>query len=196
MTNNIIEDLVSAIAKLPGLGPRVARRIVLNLAKNKDKTLANLIYNLENVRDNVFDCKICGNLDAGKICSICLDENRDNSIICVVEEVADLWAIERANNFKGKYHILGGNLSATSGKTIEDLAIDSLFNKLHNNSEIKEVIIATSATLDGQSTAHFIEEMLKDFNINVTRLSYGIPMGSELDYLDDGTISIAFKARK
>lgn len=195
MKNNIIDDLVSNIAKLPGLGPRVARRIVLNLAQNKDKSLTNLIDGLQNIKDNIHNCKLCGNLDSGEICHICLDENRDNSIICVVEEVADLWAIERVNNFRGKYHILGGNLSATQGKTIEDLTIDKLLQKVQNNSEIREIIIATSATLDGQSTAHFLQEMFKDFEVKVTRLSYGIPIGSELDYLDDGTIAIAFKAR-
>ena len=195
MQNSTIENLVKKIAKLPGLGPRASRRIVLNLALNKEKTLNSLINSLQELRDNVFQCQNCGNIDEGKICNICLDNKRDNSIICVVEEVADLWAIERSKNYKGHYHVLGGNLSAMSGKTIEDLNIENLEEKLKNNDNIKEVIIATSATIDGQTTAHYLSDLLKNYNAKTSRLSHGIPVGSELDYLDDGTISIAFKTR-
>ncbi len=194
MEKSLIENLSKIISKLPGLGPRVAKRIILNLANNKEKSLLPLIENLQNLFDKIHNCEICGNLDEGRVCKICSNPNRDEKIICIVEEVADLWAIERAENYKGLYHILGGNLSAISGKTVEDLNLDKLYARVKNES-VKEVIIATSATLDGQTTAHFIAENLKDYNIMISRLAYGIPVGSELDYLDEGTISIAFKTR-
>ena len=199
MTNSI-DNLSKIISKLPGLGPRIAKRIVLNLANNKEKTLLPLISSLQNLYDKIQQCHNCNNLDEGEICQICLDEKRDKSIICVVEEVADLWAIERSGDFKGLYHILGGNLSAMSGKTIDDIDINGLFNRIKKSKEeqdnaITEIVIATSATMDGQTTAHFLQESLNEFNVKITRLAYGIPVGSELDYLDDGTISIAFKSR-
>lgn len=193
MEKSLIENLSKIISKLPGLGPRIAKRIVLNLANNKEKSLLPLIASLQALNDRIHNCEICGNLDEGDICAICLNNNRDQSIICIVEEVADLWAIERAENYKGRYHILGGNLSAISGKTVEDLNLEKLFARLKE--DVKEVIIATSATIDGQTTAHFIAESLKDFDVKISRLAYGIPVGSELDYLDEGTISIAFKTR-
>jgi recombination protein RecR len=189
-----IENLSKIISRLPGMGPRIAKRIVLNLASNKEKSLIPLISSLQDLNDKIHNCETCGNLDEGKVCAICLNKNRDNSLICVVEEVADLWAIERAENYRGKYHVLGGNLSAMSGKTVEDLNLDSLYSRLKSG-EVAEVIIATSATIDGQTTAHFLSETLKDFNLKITRLAYGIPIGSELDYLDEGTINIAFKTR-
>jgi recombination protein RecR len=194
MQKNLIENLSKIISKLPGMGPRVAKRVVLHLAANKEKTLLPLIENLQALNDKIHNCEICGNLDEGRVCGICNNNNRDQNLICIVEEVADLWAIERAENYKGLYHILGGKLSAISGTNIEDLNLDQLFKRL-KNSAAKEVIIATSATIDGQTTAHFIAESLKDFSVKVTRLAYGIPVGSELDYLDEGTISIAFKTR-
>ncbi len=194
MQINIIENLSKIIARLPGMGPRVAKRVVLHLAANKEKILLPLIENLQALNDKIHNCENCGNLDEGRLCGICLNPSRDQSIICVIEEVADLWAIERAENYKGHYHILGGKLSAISGVNIEDLKLEPLFSRL-KNSAVKEIIIATSATIDGQTTAHFIAENLKDFNVKVTRLAYGIPVGSELDYLDEGTISIAFKTR-
>ncbi len=194
MQKNSIENLAKIIAKLPGMGPRIAKRIVLHLANNKEKTLLPLIENLQILNNKIHNCKICGNLDEGPICAICLSKNRDESLICVIEEVADLWAIERAENYRGKYHVLGGNLSAISGKTVEDLNLESLYLRLKTGG-IKEVIIATSATIDGQTTAYFLAENLKEFNVKVTRLAHGIPIGSELDYLDEGTIAIAFKTR-
>ncbi len=194
MQKNLIENLSKIISKLPGMGPRIAKRIVLHLAGNKEKILLPLIENLRLLNEKIHNCEICGNLDEGRVCSICSNQKRDESLICVVEEVADLWAVERAENYRGKYHVLGGNLSAISGKTIEDLNLNSLYSRLRNG-EVKEVIIATSATIDGQTTAHFIAENLKDFEVRVTRLAYGIPVGSELDYLDEGTIAIAFKTR-
>ncbi len=194
MEKNLIENLSKTISKLPGLGPRIAKRIVLNLANNKERILLPLIAGLKDLNEKIHNCEICGNLDEGRVCKICLSKSRDENLICVVEEVADLWAIERAQNYRGKYHILGGNLSAMSGKSAEDLNLESLYERL-KKSEIKEIIIATSATIDGQTTAYFLAENLKDFNVKVTRLAYGIPVGSELDYLDEGTISIAFKTR-
>ncbi len=196
MKSNIIENISKSISRLPGMGPRVAKRIVLNLACNKEKILNPLIEQLQNLSQKVFNCTICGNIDEGKICAICADTKRDSSIICIVEEVADLWAIERAKNFRGQYHVLGGNLSAMSGNDVEDLNIASLEKRVQNSDLIKEIIIATSSTIDGQTTAHFLLDTLKDINdIKITRLSHGIPLGSELDYLDDGTISVAFKTR-
>lgn len=189
-----IENLSKIISKLPGLGPRSAKRMILYLANNKDKILLPLITQLQNLYENTSHCKVCGNLDQGNICGICNDVNRDETIICVVEEVADLWAIERGGNYKGKYHVLGGNLSAMSGKTIEELNIANLNKRLEEGS-VKELIIATSATIDGQTTAHFLADNLKKFDVKITRLAYGIPVGSELDYLDEGTIEIAFKSR-
>lgn len=196
---NSIDSLTKIISKLPGMGPRIAKRIVLHLANNKEKSLIPLISNLQNLNDKIQNCKICNNLDEGEICQICLDPKRDKNIICVVEEVADLWAIQRSQNYNGQFHILNGNLSAMSGKTVEDIDIEGLFNRItkakQDNNPISEVIIATSATMDGQTTAHFLQESLSEFNVKITRLAYGIPVGSELDYLDDGTISIAFKSR-
>lgn len=194
MQKNLIETLSKIISRLPGMGPRIAKRIVLHLATNKEKILHPLIESLQNLRDKIHECEICGNIDEGTVCAICLNESRDDSTVCVVEEIADLWAIERAQNYRGKYHVLGGNLSAISGKTIQDLNLESLYSRLEKG-DIIEVIIATSATIDGQTTAHFLSENLKDFKLKTTRLAYGIPVGSELDYLDEGTIAIAFKTR-
>lgn len=195
MQKNLIENLSKTISKLPGMGPRIAKRIVLHLATNKEKSLKPLIENLSDLLEKIHQCEVCGNVDEGLVCGICLSESRDKSLLCVVEEIADLWAIERAGNYRGKYHVLGGNLSAISGKTINDLNLSSLYSRLREG-EIKEVIIATSATIDGQTTAHFLAENLKDFKVKISRLAYGIPVGSELDYLDEGTIAIAFKTRQ
>ena len=194
MKKNIIENLVKIIAKLPGLGPRIAKKIVLMLASNKEKYLKPLIEYLQYLNDEVDNCINCNNIDEGKECSICLDLNRDKNILCIVEEVADLWAIERSGNYNGKYYVLGGNLSAMTGKNIEDLNFNKLIHFIKNNN-FNEIIIATSATLDGQNTAHFIFDLLQEFNVKTSRLTYGIPIGCQLDYLDEGTISIALKTR-
>lgn len=198
MSQNFLENITKIVAKLPSMGPRIAKRIILHLANNKEKVLLPLIKNLQDLANNVHHCQICGNLDEGNICNICSDENRDNTLICVVEEVADLWAIERSNqrtkNFRGKFHVLGGKLSASSGVGIEDLKFNQLLQRL-KNSNVQEVIIATSATVDGQTTAHFLAEILKEHNIKISRLAHGIPVGSELDYLDEGTIAIALETR-
>jgi recombination protein RecR len=194
MEKNPIENLSKLISKLPGLGPRIAKRLVLHLAINKEKILLPLIDSLKSLNDKVSSCQICGNLDEGVVCSICKNPQRDSKIICIVEEVADLWAIERVEGYKGKYHVLGGSLSAISGRTIEALNLEVLHKRLQEG-EVREIILATSATIDGQTTAHFLLENLKDFKVKITHLTYGIPVGSELDYLDEGTINIAFKTR-
>lgn len=195
MENNIINNLAKILSKMPGMGPRISKRIVLHLALNKDKVLSPLIQSLNNLKDNVRECAVCGNIDSGDICSICRDLKRDGSVICIVEEVSDLWAIERSESYFGKYHVLGGRLSALQGTMIEDLNIKSLHERLSKDDSIKELVIATSATIDGQTTAHFITDNFKNYKLKITRLTYGIPMGSELDYLDEGTINVAFKTR-
>jgi recombination protein RecR len=194
MSKNIIESSVKIIAKLPGLGPRIARKIVLTLAINKDKFLKPLIEYLNQLNDHIHICKTCGNIDEGETCSICLDEKRDAKILCIVEEIADLWAIEKSKIFNGKYFVLGGNLSAISGNGIENLNFEKLLS-LITKENFNEIIIATSSTIDGQNTAHYIVDLLSNFNVKITRLGYGIPIGSELDYLDEGTISMAIKTR-
>lgn len=195
MENNIINNLAKILSKMPGMGPRISKRIVLHLALNKDKVLSPLIQSLNSLNSNVGECKVCANIDSGDICSICRDVKRDGSLICIVEEVSDLWAIERSESYLGKYHVLGGRLSALQGTMIEDLNIKSLHERLSKDDSIKELVIATSATIDGQTTAHFITDNFKNYKLKITRLTYGIPMGSELDYLDEGTINVAFKTR-
>ena len=194
MQKNIIDNLAKIFAKLPGMGPRIGKKIVLELASNKEKFLIPLIEYLSELNEKIHNCEICGNIDEGRVCKICLDENRDKNILCVVEEVGDLWAIERSKNYYGKYHVLGGNLSAISGKTIEDLNFSSLISRVKNDN-FSEIIIATGATIDGQNTAHYIADFLQEFNLKITRLGYGIPIGSDIDYLDEGTISVALKTR-
>ncbi len=194
MKNNIIENLTKIIAKLPSMGPRIAKKIILHLALNKEKILIPLINLLNDLNNKIKNCQICGNIDEGDVCSICQDDFRQKDLLCVVEGVEDLWAIEKSKTFKGKYHILGGNLSAINGKTIEDLNINSLISRVRNHN-FSEIIIATSATIDGQNTAHYLVDLLQEFKVKISHLGYGIPIGSELDYLDEGTISIALKNR-
>lgn len=194
MNNNPIENLNNQIAKLPGMGPRIAKRIVLRLALNKEKLLIPLIAALQKLNDSTNLCSICGNLDEGKICRICSDQSRNRGLICVVENIADLWAIERAKIFQGIYHILGGSLSASESRGISELKIEELIRRAASEA-VSEIIIATSPTVDGQTTAHFILEGLKHLPVKITRLTYGIPIGGDLDYLDEGTIGIAIKTR-
>ncbi len=194
MSEQYLEKLIKKVSKLPGLGPRSSRRVVLHLLKDKEKLLLPLIEDLTTVANNISSCIECGNLDENKICQICKDSSRNQNLLCVVETVADLWALERSNVYNGKYHILGGVLSAIDGVNPEQLNIASLEKRLENKS-ITEIIIAISATLDGQTTAHYLAEILSKFNINITRLAHGLPVGGELDFLDDGTIAQALKAR-
>ena len=194
MSEQILEKLIKKVSRLPGLGPRSSRRVVLHLLKNKEKYLLPLINDLSQVADNIKSCIVCGNLDQDEVCEICKNPLRKNNLICVVETVADLWALERTQVYEGKYHILGGVLSAIDGINPEQLNINSLESRLKKQN-CTEVIIAISATLDGQTTAHYIADRLNTYNIKITRLAHGVPIGGELDFLDDGTIAQALKAR-
>jgi len=183
------------MAKLPGLGPRSARRAVLHLIRKKSILLNPLSDALKNVATNVRECINCGNIGAAELCEICSDEKRNNGQICIVEGIADLWAMERSRRFKGQYHVLGGVLSALDGVGPEDLGIKKLKYRL-NTEDINEVILALNSTIDGQTTAHYIADELHNDQIQITSLAQGVPIGGELDYLDDGTISAALNARK
>jgi recombination protein RecR len=195
LTGQEIEKLIKLIAKLPSLGTRSARRITLQLLKKRDSLLLPLIQSLTDVANNIKTCEVCGNFDTQSPCAICSSEIRDGSIICVVQDVADLWAMERVSFFKGKYHILGGVLSAIEGITPDDLNIDKLLTRIKSE-HITEVIIALPATVDGQITMHYISTLLKEYDVKVSTLAQGIPVGGELDYMDDGTIKLALDMRK
>ena len=190
-----IERLIELMAKLPGLGPRSARRAALALVKRRELLLAPLARALADVADKVRLCATCGNLATAEECDICRDPRRDPTRICVVEDVADLWALERAAVYRGRYHVLGGVLSALDGVTPESLQIPNLAARARA-SEVTEVILAVGATVDGQTTAHVIADYLEGTGVTVTTLAKGVPVGGELDYLDDGTISAALAARK
>ena len=195
MAGTDIEKLIKLVSKLPALGTRSARRIVLQLIKKKESLFLPLIDAMQNVADNIKVCDICGNFDTSSPCSICKSETRDSTTICVVQDVADLWAMERVSFFKGKYHVLGGVLSALDGVVPEDLNIDSLIRRISSEG-VKEVILALPATVDGQITSHYLVSRLKEYNLKVTTLAQGIPMGAELDYMDEGTIQLALNSRK
>ena len=194
MINSEIDHLVRLISKLPGLGLRSARRIVLHLLNNKEKEMLVLSDEIKDVAERVKFCVICGNMDTSEECYICKDEKRDVSTICVVENVGDLWAIERSGVFSGKYHVLGGVLSALDNIGPDDLKIGQLVQRAKSE-KTKEVILANSATVDGQTTAHYIADQLSSTDIILSRLAQGLPMGGELDFLDDGTITQALRAR-
>ncbi len=187
-----IEALISLMARLPGLGPRSARRAALHLLRHRAKIMAPMATVMEHLAESVRDCAQCGNLATADICEICADPKR-NAEICVVEDVADLWAMERGGAFKGRYHVLGGTLSALDAIGPEDLGIPRLIARAR---EASEVILALNATVEGQTTAHYIAEALEGSGLSVTSLAQGVPIGGELDYLDDGTISAALRARK
>jgi len=190
-----IERLIQILAKLPGLGPRSARRAVLHLIKNREKLLSPLAIALAEARDKVVVCSVCGNVDTIDPCSLCSDPRRDHGVICVVEDVSDLWALERAGAWSGLYHVLGGTLSAIEGVRPEDLAIASLSTRALAP-EIKEVVLAVNATVEGQTTAHYITDLLKPLPIKLSRLAHGVPVGGELDYLDEGTLTAAIRSRR
>ncbi len=195
MSGTEIERLIKLLAKLPGLGPRSARRAALYMIKRRESVLLPLARALADAAEKVRTCSACGNLDTVDPCAICTDPRRDATVICVVEDVADLWALERAAIFKGRYHVLGGVLSALDGVGPEDLNIATLLSRARDP-QLSEVILATGATVDGQTTAHYVTERLADCGVTVTRLAQGVPVGGELDYLDDGTLSAALKARR
>ena len=187
-----IERLIQLLAKLPGLGPRSARRAALVLLKKRDLLLEPLASAMQSAAAATRDCEICGNLDTISPCAVCRDPRRDATLLCVVEDVADLWALERAGVFRGRYHVLGGALSALDGITPERLSVAPLLERVKHG--VDEVILAMNATVEGQTTAHYLMDMLE--GMKVTRLAHGVPVGGELDYLDEGTLSAAFKARR
>ena len=190
-----IERLISLLSKLPGLGPRSARRAALDLIKKRDGLMRPLAGAMAEAADKISTCDSCGNVDAQNPCHICAAPGRDQTIICVVQEVGDLWAMERAGAFRGQYHVLGGTLSALDGVRPEDLNIAGLIERA-GAGEVKEVILAMNATVDGQTTAHYITDHLERAQVTVSRLAHGVPVGGELDYLDDGTITAAMKSRR
>jgi len=190
-----IETLIEMMARLPGLGPRSARRAVLHLVKKRAVLLVPLAEALRRVGETVHECARCGNITTAEICEICADDRRANGELCVVEDVADLWAMERGGAFKGRYHVLGGTLSALDSIGPEELRIPDLVVRVRDEG-ISEVILALNATVDGQTTAHYIADELEGTGVRLTSLAQGVPIGGELDYLDDGTISAALKARK
>ncbi|MBY8977461.1 recombination mediator RecR [Rhodobacteraceae bacterium NNCM2] len=190
-----IERLIELMAKLPGLGPRSARRAALTLVKRKERLMIPLAAAMAEVAERIRPCTKCGNIGAGDLCDICMDQRRDPTRLCVVADVADLWAMERTAVFKGRYHVLGGVLSALDGVTPEDLRIPELAQRVRAEG-CTEVILALNVTIDGQTTAHVIADYLADTGATLTSLAQGVPVGGELDYLDDGTISAALAARK
>ncbi|SEM67739.1 DNA replication and repair protein RecR [Pseudorhodobacter antarcticus] len=190
-----IEQLIDLMARLPGLGPRSARRAVLMLLKKRGAVMAPLARIMADVAENARDCRICGNISGAEVCQICSDDRRATGEICVVEDVADLWAMERGQAFKGRYHILGGTLSALDAIGPEELRIPALVARVVDE-DVREVILALNATVDGQTTAHYIAEVLDTTGVSVTSLAQGVPIGGELDYLDDGTIGAALRARR
>ncbi len=195
MASQEIETLTQALARLPGLGPRSARRAVLWLIKRRETSLVQLRAALEGVSEHLVECSTCGNVDTTNPCAICADPRRDARALCVVEDIADLWALDRARLFTGRYHVLGGRLSALEGVRPEDLTIGLLIERVAAGG-IDEVVLAMNATLEGQTTAHYIAERLEGYPVRITQLAHGLPVGGELDYLDEGTLAQALRARR
>jgi recombination protein RecR len=195
MSSPEIDALTQALARLPGLGPRSARRAVLHLLQRRDTALVPLLRALETVQANMVHCAICGNVDTIDPCGICADPRRDARALCVVEDVADLWALDKSRLFPGRFHVLGGRLSALDGVRPEDLAIAPLVQRVAAGG-IDEVVLAMNATLEGQTTAHYIAERLEAYPVRLTQLAHGVPVGGELDYLDEGTLAQALRARR
>ena len=189
-----IERLIQLLARMPGLGPRSARRAALHLIKKREQLMTPLADALQAAIDKITICRICGNIDSQNPCTVCNDPRRDPSVIVVVADVADLWALERANAVNARYHVLGGTLSPLDGVGPEDLTIDQLVTRAHAG-EVNELILALSATVDGQTTAHYITDLVTNAGVKVTRLAHGVPVGGELDYLDEGTLAAAIKQR-
>jgi recombination protein RecR len=194
VTGPEIEKLIQLLAKVPGLGPRSARRAALHLVKKKDQLLGPLADAMADAHRNVKICSRCGNVDTIDPCTVCTDMNRDQSVIIVVEDVSDLWALERAGAMNAAYHVLGGTLSPLDGVGPDDLNIRGLINRVAEGG-VKELIIAVNATVEGQTTAHYITDQLADLDVKITRLAHGVPVGGELDYLDEGTLTAALRAR-
>jgi recombination protein RecR len=190
-----IERLIQLLARLPGLGPRSARRAALHLIKKRELLMAPLAAALQTAMEKIVICGVCGNIDTQNPCTVCTDAKRDPSIIIAVADVADLWALERAHAVNARYHVLGGTLSPLDGVGPRELTIDALVSRAHDGA-VKEVILALNATVDGQTTAHYLTDRLAGLPVSVTRLAHGVPLGGELDYLDDGTLTAALKARR
>ena len=195
MASQEIETLAGALARLPGLGPRSARRAVLWLVKRRETALRQLVAALSEVEERLVECTTCGNVDTTNPCGVCADTRRDQRALCVVEDVADLWALDRAKLFTGRYHVLGGRLSALDGVGPEDLSIGPLIDRVAKGG-VDEVVLAMNATLEGQTTAHYIAERLEGYPVRITQLAHGLPVGGELDYLDEGTLAQALRARR
>jgi recombination protein RecR len=195
MASPEIDALAQALARLPGLGPRSARRAVLHLLKRRETALAPLLRALERVNEALSVCSTCGNVDTADPCSVCADTRRDDRLLCVVEEVSDLWALDRSRLFPGRFHVLGGRLSALEGIRPEDLSIDKLIARVARGG-VDEVVLAMNATLEGQTTAHYLAERLETHPVRITQLAHGLPVGGELDYLDEGTLAQALRARR
>lgn len=189
-----IERLIQLLAKLPGLGPRSARRAALHLVKKRESLMQPLTAAMAEALEKIVICSTCGNVDTSDPCTICIDPRRDGGVIIVVEDVSDLWALERAGAINAKYHVLGGTLSPLDGVGPQDLNIESLVNRVRAGG-VREVILAVNATVDGQTTAHYVTDLLAGTGVAVTRLAHGVPVGGELDYLDEGTISAAIRSR-
>ena len=194
MASPEIEALTQALSRLPGLGPRSARRAVLHLIKKRETALVPLLGALERVSERLSTCSVCGNVDTSDPCAVCADPRRDARALCVVEEVADLWALERSRLFPGRFHVLGGRLSALEGVRPEDLAIDRLVARVADG--VDEVVLAMNATLEGQTTAHYLAERIEAYPVRITQLAHGLPVGGELDNLDEGTLAQALRARR
>jgi recombination protein RecR len=195
MNGTEIERLIQLLSRLPGLGPRSARRVALHLLKKREVLMQPLSAALADAARAIKPCSICGNLDTIDPCSICSDPRRDGSLLCVVEDIGDLWAMERGKIFAGRYHVLGGTLSALDGIGPDELNIGGLLERVKDGS-VHEIIVATNATVDGQTTAHYLAGRLAECNVPITRLAHGVPVGGELDWLDDGTLATALKARR
>lgn len=195
MSSPEIDALAQALARLPGLGPRSARRAVLHLLKRRETALVPLIAALQSVAANLVTCEICGNVDTRNPCGVCTDPRRDARQLCVVEEVADLWALDRSRLFPGRFHVLGGRLSALDGVTPDDLSIAALVERVQAGG-IDEVVLAMNATIEGATTMHYLAEALRECGVRVMQLAHGMPVGGELDYLDEGTLAQALRARR
>ncbi len=195
MSAEPLKHLMRLISKLPGLGPRSARRAVIHLLQNRDTLMAPLAQEIKRAAEDISTCQLCGNLDLADPCHICTHPGRDRQAICVVEDVADLWALERNSAFKGQFHVLGGTLSALDGIGPEDLRIKELLKRIEDDG-IEEVILALNATIDGQTTAHFVADQLAGKDLKITAIAHGVPVGGELDYLDEGTITTALQSRR
>jgi recombination protein RecR len=194
MTSADINDLIRMLARLPGVGPRSARRLALQLLTDREGLMKPLMMQMDKTYGRITTCRTCGNLDSHDPCAICADARRNHAVICVVQGIADIWAIERTRVFDGVYHVLGGVLSAIDGVKPDDLRIGELMDRIKSQN-VQEIVLALSATVDGQTTAHYLADRLKDAGVRITRLAHGMPVGGELDYLDDGTLTTALKSR-